>query len=132
MGWLRISDKRKQRQRRPEKKRLMGYDLHIVRTKDWLEAASDPITKEDVNALVSADTELAWSATDYVDMRGKDGVTTRYYLILWRGEPCFWWYRDQIKCKNPNDAQVAKLVEMARALNAYAVGDDDEIYPIEN
>jgi hypothetical protein len=109
----------------------MGYDLHIVRTKDWLEAATAPITKEEVDALVASDPDLAWSTTDHVDMSDESGAVTRYFMITWRGEPCFWWYRDQIQCSGPDDAQQSKLVQIARALNAYAVGDDGEVYPLE-
>lgn len=108
----------------------MGYDLHIVRTLDWTDAASSPITKADVDALIARDAELKWSTTDYVDM-DDGGVTTRYYLIEWRGSPSFWWYRDQIQCSGADDAQQLKLVRMARALNAYVVGDDGERYEIK-
>lgn len=109
----------------------MAYDLHIVRSEDWPEAANAPITKRDVDNLIAADSELAWSPTDHVDMKDESGASTRYYMITWRGEPCFWWYRDQIQCSGPDDAQVSKLVQMARALNAHAVGDDGEVYPLE-
>ena len=106
----------------------MAYDLHIVRTKNWLEASSAPISKQDVDALIASDPELAWSTADYVEMSDDDGAVTRYYMILWRGQPCFWWYRDQIQCSNPDESQQAKLVQMARALDAFAVGDDGETY----
>ena len=106
----------------------MGYDLHIVRTEDWTDAASAPITKQEVDALIAADSDLAWSTTDYVDMKDDTGVATRYFMISWRGEPCFWWYRDQIRCSNPDDAQQLKLVQIARALNAFTVGDEGEVY----
>lgn len=106
----------------------MGYDLHIVRTKDWTEAPNAPITKQEVDALIAADSELAWSTTDYVEMKDQTGVATRYFMITWRGEPCFWWYQDRIQCSGPDDAQQSKLVQIALALNAFAVGDDGEIY----
>jgi hypothetical protein len=109
----------------------MAYDLHIVRTKTWLEASSAPITKSDVDALIASDPELAWSTSDYVDMSDDAGAVTRYWMITWRGKPCFWWYRDQIQCSGPNDAQLMKLAQMARAINAYAVGDDGERYEIK-
>ena len=67
----------------------MAYDLHIVRTKDWTEAASAPITKQDTDALIAADAELAWSTTDYVDMADAAGVSTRYWMITWRGQRAF-------------------------------------------
>src|SRR5262245_19916492 len=108
----------------------MAYDLHIVRTRDWTEAAGAPITNRDVDALIAADPDLNWSTDDYVDMQDDAGVTTRYFMITWQGEPCFWWYRDQIQCSGPNGAQQMKLAQIARALSAYAVGDDGERYEI--
>ena len=109
----------------------MSYDLHIVRTKDWTEVASVPITKQHVDNLITGDSELAWSTTDYVDMADESGVVTRYWMITWRGQPCFWWYRDQIECSSPDEAQIAKLVQMSRVLHAHVVGDDGEVYPLE-
>jgi len=106
----------------------MAYDLHVVRTQNWLEASSAPVTKQDVDALIAGDPELGWSTTDYVDMSDDAGVATRYYMITWRGAPCFWWYRDEIRCADPDEAQQSKLVQMAQALDAFAVGDDGEIY----
>ncbi len=109
----------------------MAYDMHIVRTKNWTDAARAPITRQEVDALIAADAELAWSTSDCVDMSDEMGVSTRYFMIIWRGEPCFWWYRDQILCSGPDDAQQMKLARIARALNAYAVGDDGEHYVIK-
>jgi hypothetical protein len=109
----------------------MAYDLHIVRTDNWLDAASAPVTKQDVDALIASDSELAWSTTDYVDMSDNAGAVTRYWMIAWRGEPCFWWYRDQIQCSGPDEAQISKLVQMSRVLLARVFGDDGEEYPLE-
>jgi hypothetical protein len=106
----------------------MAHDLHIVRTKNWLEASSAPITRRDVDTLMASDPELAWSTTDYVDMSDDGGAVTRYWMMTWRGQPCFWWCRDQIQCSGPDEAQQSKLVQMARALNAFVVGDDGEIH----
>jgi hypothetical protein len=46
----------------------MKYDVHIVRTEDWTEAASAQISKQDIDSLIAADSELAWSSTSYIDM----------------------------------------------------------------
>lgn len=108
----------------------MAYDLHIVRPEDWTEAATVPISRQDVDALIAADPELAWSTTDYVDMADASGVSTRYYMITWRGQPCFWWYRDQIQCSGPDESQISKLVQMSEILHAHVVGDDGEHYPL--
>lgn len=104
----------------------MAYDVHIVRTRNWLEASTAPITRPEVEALIAGDPELAWSTTDYVDMRDETGAVTRYWMITWQGRPCFWWYRGQVQCSNPDDAQRSKLRHIARTLNAFAVGDDGE------
>lgn len=107
----------------------MAYDVHIVRTKNWFDAANDPITKEQVDELIAADSSLAWSTKDWVDMSdGRGKKITRYYGILWNGSPCFWWYRDQITCSGPSEEQVGKMVEMAAKLGALVIGDDGEAY----
>jgi len=107
----------------------MAYDVHIVRTDDWLDAAKDPVTKQDVDELIASDPDLAWSTEDWVDMRdGRGKKVTRYFMILWKGQPCFWWYRDQIKCAGPSEEQVGKMVEMAATLTANVLGDDGEAY----
>lgn len=106
----------------------MSYDLHIVRTKNWLDAASNPISKQEVELLIAEDSELEWSSSDYVDMNDGNGAITRYFMINWQGIPCFWWYSDQILCSGPDDAQMVKMVDMARAIDAFVVGDDGEIY----
>ncbi|NIF85411.1 hypothetical protein F3J24_18040 [Comamonas sp. Tr-654] len=106
----------------------MAYDLHLVRTNDWLDAADVPVTKADVDALILSDAELSWSA-DYVDMQ-VDGEVKRFHLIDWKGEPFFWWYQDQIKFNSPDQSALIKLVRMAETLNAVVVGDDGEHYAL--
>jgi hypothetical protein len=107
----------------------MAYELHVARTRRWLKAASAPITKTDVDELIASDAELSWSTSDFVEME-EDGENVRYYMIVWRGESCFWWHKDQITCSHPSEGQQLKLVRIAQALGAYAVGDDDERYEL--
>ena len=108
----------------------MGYDLHVVRTENWFDSETDPVTKAEVDHLILSDDSLAWSTADYVDMSDDDGIVTRYYLICWNGQPTFWWYRSEITCKNPDESQVLKLLEIAKALGAMLVGDDCERYEL--
>jgi hypothetical protein len=105
----------------------MPYDLHVVRTSNWLEAAKNPITREEVNRLIESDPELEWSASDYVEMKQEE-VTNRFYMITWNGMSCFWWYEDQVTCATPDDVQVEKLIDIAEKLSAKVVGDDGEHY----
>jgi len=109
----------------------MAYDLHVVRTKDWLDASTDPVTKSEVDALIAGDPELSWSSSDYMEMKEGPDVVVRYYAIKWNDEPCFFWYRNEIRCCGPSEAQVRKLVEIAGKLGAYTVGDEGERYELQ-
>jgi|SRR4051812_8420320 hypothetical protein len=107
----------------------MSYDIHIVRTDSWLDSADNPITKSQVEELVASDPELTWSTDDWVDMSNDDGEVIRYFFIIWNGEPCFWWYRDEIRCSGPSDEQLLKMTAIAAHLDANVIGDDGEAYP---
>lgn len=106
----------------------MGYDVHLVRTEQWPDSESDPVTKADVDRALAADPTLSWSDSDYVEMAEDDGSVKRYFLINWNGEPVFWWYKSEIQCKNPSEAQLLKLIEIAKVIAARVVGDDGELY----
>ena len=108
----------------------MSYSLHVVRTPDWMNAASAPIARREVVNLVEADPELKWSTTEFVDVRDKTGTIFRLAYIKWRGTSCFLWKQDQITCKNPDEAQIAKMVRIAEVLQAMVVGDDGERYTL--
>jgi hypothetical protein len=108
----------------------MSYDIHVVRTPDRLDAAEKPITHEEIDAIITADPELEWS-TDYVDMADDEGKATRYFMIAWLNDPCFWWYKDQVISSSPNEDQIMKLIRIAKRLNAIVVGDEGERYEIE-
>jgi hypothetical protein len=58
----------------------VAYDIHIVRTKDWLQAADSPITKQDIDVAVGGDPELECCTSDYVDMADDSGSVTRDHM----------------------------------------------------
>jgi hypothetical protein len=108
----------------------MSYSLHIVRTADWMDAAEFPIVRREVANLVEADPELSWSTTEFMDLRDKNGTIFRLPFIKWQGTSCFLWRLDQILCRNPDDAQTAKMIRIAEALDARVVGDHGERYTL--
>ena len=108
----------------------MGYELHVVRDKDWLQSAKKPITKNDVDALIATDKELSWSKHDYLDSKEPTGRVVRYWMIEWRGDACFLWLRSEIIAKNPTEPQIRKLVQIAKKLKAQVIGDDGEMYSL--
>jgi hypothetical protein len=99
-----------------------------VRTERWLDAADDPITKPQVDALLAADPELEW-ATDVWDKISTDStIMNRAIALRWRGQACFWWYRHGIRCTAPNAEQLAKMIGMAVELDANVIGTDGTEY----
>ena len=108
----------------------MAYDLHVVRTANWFDAETNPITKEDIESLLLADPDLSWSE-DFIDMR-VDGVVTRFHLIEWKGNPIFWWYKNEIRFNSLDEKGQIKLIEIANTLNASVVGDDGEHYRLSS
>jgi hypothetical protein len=110
----------------------MGYDLHIIRTKDWGDSNEDPVTWEQADALVTSDPELKWAKT--ATFTGGEPETTfvlKGDFIEWNGEPWFHWSEDQIIGGSRNEAAIVKLAQMAKALSARLVGDDGEEYKLE-
>lgn len=108
----------------------MAYDLHVVRTADWVDAATNPISKDEVDHLITSDPTLAWSDRDFVEMKSEAGETTRYWMIERNGVSCFYWYRDQIVGSGMDEVQIGKLLRIAAALNAFLMGDDGERYEL--
>ena len=109
----------------------MSYEVRVVRTKRGLEATTKPITKADVDELIANDPELAWSTESFVDMQDSPTTVNRYYMIEWKGDACFWWFRGRIRCSSPHRAQLLKLAQIARTLGAHAVGDEGEHYEVQ-
>ena len=80
----------------------MGYDVHITRRKDWWDEEGQDISTVEWEALLTADPGLATTP--------------------------MWWSAGRIVSKNPNDAVIAKMREVAKMLEAHVQGDDGEYY----
>jgi hypothetical protein len=101
---------------------LARATVHIVRSDHWLDAAEQPIARGDIDDLLAADSELKWSSD--AGLSGDDQAQN----ILWNGLPCFWWNRNGISCSQPNESQLAKMIEMAIELDANVIGEDGHVY----
>lgn len=99
----------------------MGYDLHITRAKSWSENAGHKISSDEWLAYVADDPELSIS--------GQNGP----YFAAWSGkseypDPWLDWFDGNIYSKNPDEALIDKMVQIARQLHARVQGDDGELY----
>lgn len=98
----------------------MGYDLHITRADTWLDSEAAPITIDEWEEYVRTDPSL----------RPDEEASPE--CMVWADhpkEPCpLWWSDGEVRCKNPDEPTVAKLVAIAQQLDARVVGDDGEEY----
>lgn len=99
----------------------MGYYLYITRREDHGDEDGPEITAEEWLEYIRDDREL--------DLAGINGD----YFTYWSGpsahpEAWFNWMGGDIHAKNPDDAMIEKMVQIANELNAKVQGDDGEIY----
>lgn len=102
----------------------MGYDVHLTRKEFWADDEGPEITLNEWQAYVAGDPEI-------VSDPENPGPENYVYVAHPERWP-LWWHRSgEVSTKNPDKLVVAKLVEVARVLNARVLGDDEEIYGID-
>ncbi|AZH55447.1 TPA: hypothetical protein RVD67_003605 [Escherichia coli] len=99
----------------------MGWELHIIRTENWFDSASNPISGEEWLQLVDDDNELS------IDRKNGD------FFAIWSGqsehdEPWLGWNDGRISTKHPDEALYCKMLQIADKLNAVVVDEDDHKY----
>lgn len=98
----------------------MGYDFHITRRQSWFDDDGDAISLDEWKTYVSSRRDIKPDPEN----PGEDD-----YIIVTHPEHWpLWWRRGEITTKNPDEEAVAKLVQIARELDARVVGDDGEVY----
>ena len=102
----------------------MGYDLHITRKEFWSDEDGPVITLEEWSAYVASDPSI---------QSDPDNPGIKNYVVASATDrwPLWWDPSGELLTKNPDDAAIAKLVQIARALQARVLGDDEEIYGID-
>jgi hypothetical protein len=78
--------------------------------------------------LIASDAELAWSIAHPAIPSDVHDDASHHFVILWKGRPCFWRRRNEIRCDRPNEDQLAKMTRIAMALDANVVGHDGREY----
>ncbi|HLP51828.1 MAG TPA: hypothetical protein VK154_13160 [Chitinophagales bacterium] len=103
----------------------MGYDLHITRKEKWYDEVSpDDITIQEWVDYVKTDKELEFAG---------ESKKPEEWLAIWLAEPTnkqipFSYYNGCIQTKNPDDATIRKMLNIAQKLGAKVIGDEDEIW----
>ncbi|PWC10104.1 hypothetical protein [Brenneria corticis] len=99
----------------------MGWELHIIRTENWFDSSSNPISSEEWLQLVDDDKELS------IDRKNGE------FFAIWSGqsehdEPWLDWDDGRISTKHPDEALYCKMLQIADKLNAVVVDEDDHKY----
>jgi len=97
----------------PWNNQVMGYELHICKSRNWLDAENQPIAKEDVAKLIESHPDLKFFDSGYIE---------RFGAIM------FTYDGSKISIKSPTPDQVIYASGIAKELNAFLVGDDQELY----
>ena len=116
----------------------MGYDLHIIRSKDWADSDEQPITLDEWLALIRDDPEMR--VDGFAEAATPEGETVRVEsrgLAVWtaysgnelRGNMAWFdHWRGTIVVKNPDDEIIDKMKRLANKLSARVVRDEGEEY----
>ncbi|WP_327072233.1 hypothetical protein OG196_01125 [Kitasatospora purpeofusca] len=107
----------------------MGYDLHITRRENWWDEEGGDIGTAEWEAAVAADPDLVMVPMPEGWQGSAEWVaeTVPRKEEEARSEP-LWWRTGRIAAKNPSDALVAKMCQLAKVLDARVQGDDGEYY----
>ncbi len=99
-----------------------GYDLHITRKVFWADDAGPNITFEEWQEHLKTDPQI---------VRDTANGPQDFWVSIGR-ESFPLWYRPELGelyTKNPSDAAIKKLEDIAHTLDAKVQGDDGEFYP---
>ncbi|MFC4072447.1 hypothetical protein [Actinoplanes subglobosus] len=101
----------------------MGYDLHVTRAIWDYESPRFPILDDEVVAAVRAAADLVVPE----DAPRRPG----FCYVFWAGsasEEYLLFQDGRLSTKNPEDAFVRRMTELAGELDAWVIGQDAELY----
>jgi hypothetical protein len=99
----------------------MGYDFHITRKDHWADEEGLRISLDEWREYARADSNLS---LDPDNPRPENWIVAEHG----RAWPLWWDETGEIVAKNPDPPMIEKLVAIANALGAHALGDDGEVY----
>ena len=116
----------------------MGYEVHITRRSDWSDEDGPGISLEEWLQFVRGDPEMRLDG--YAEAQHSEGGILRVEdpsLCVWTGHPrqgqeagLAWFYHSDgnVVVKNPDEAILRKMWQIAQHLVARVQGDDGELY----
>jgi hypothetical protein len=102
-------------------KALAGYDVHVTRHRHWYDVNGPKISLGDWQRYAKSDPDVSSDAGD-----------SKFFVIRVSGQgvPLLYDRRHgELVVKDPSQAAISKLVQIAQCLHARVQGDDGEFYP---
>jgi hypothetical protein len=116
----------------------MGYDVHITRAANWLDAEATPIPLPEWLKYVEDDPEMRLDGVAVARINKRPGLATASPgIAVWTAYSghdetgnmaWFTWRKGCVTVKNPDDKILAKMKAIAALLDALVTGDDGEQY----
>lgn len=115
----------------------MGYEVHITRADEWIESRSSPITLDEWTSYVASDPEMRIDNHAALTLKGDVLSYENEGLAVWtaysghEADANMAWFdynEGRIVVKNPDEEILAKIKQIAEALNARVIGDEGEMY----
>jgi hypothetical protein len=115
----------------------MGYELHITRKDDWSDPETPDILMDEWLNYMKDDKELELtnsygvkigSDTQFQNNAGDCEWTAHPTEQEPNSRPWFSYWKGSIDTKNPDEATIRKMMQIASALNAKVQGHDGEFY----
>ncbi len=107
----------------------MGYEIHITKASDWVDATAHPIDERTWLALAARSSDLTEKGTvSFSD--GPSGEVIEYPMYLLRSAdgPSLYWRRGEVVVSGALSDDIPGIMRLGAALDALVVGDDGERY----
>jgi len=107
----------------------MGYELHITKASDWVDATAHPIDERTWLALVARISDLTANGTvSFSDGPSGEAIEYPIYLLRSADGPSLYWRRGEVVVSGALSDDIPGIVRLGAALEAHVVGDDGERY----
>jgi hypothetical protein len=107
----------------------VGYDLHITKAVDWVEAEEFPIDRQTwLSLAVGSPTLVQAGKVSFVDGPSGEDVDYPLFALLNAEGPSLYWRRGEVVVSGATEDHISDLVRLADHLQAQLVGDNGEVY----
>jgi hypothetical protein len=109
----------------------MGCEIYITRAAEFWRTAEQPISEAEWIAFAASNPGLQLSVDDFYSRRTERGAAETFHpwlMLDLEGRPPLWYMDGALHMKNPDRAALIRMHEIATALGALLIDEDDREY----